>query len=124
MRQETESTLTEGSPDTHAQHNEAFAKIMPELLLIEKKVRKKITLLVKDPDASQDVWQEVLIKTWQHAEDLVTEDYGKEGREDWIYRVAHNEGINYAKARDASKRGGGRIVSLTSVESLKFLYEY
>ena len=109
------------SPDTHAQRDEAFAKIMPELLLIEKKVRKKITLLVHDPDASRDVWQEVLITTWQHAEDLLTEHYGKEGREDWIYRVAHNKGVNYAKARDSSKRGGGRSNSLTSVESLKVL---
>ena len=118
MRQEQAIAFTQALPDTHAQQNEAFAKILLELPLVEKKLKRKIQSVVKDQDVSQDIWQEVLIKTWQHSVDLFTEAYGKEGREDWLYRVSHNEAVNYLKARKALHRGGGQTtISLTAVES-------
>ena len=104
-------------PEDCHDRNAAFAKILPEINLCERRVKKKIAWIIKDTNASTDVWQEVLLKTWQHAAQLFTEEYGEEGREDWIYKLVHNEAINYARARDNRKRGSGQIVSLTPLES-------
>ncbi|HNP79277.1 MAG TPA: sigma-70 family RNA polymerase sigma factor [Candidatus Pacearchaeota archaeon] len=65
----------------------------------EKKLSHYLHKFISDQDEIEDVLQVVFIKTYKN---LYGFDQNKKFSS-WIYRIAHNEAVNYLKKKKASK---------------------
>jgi len=51
---------------------------------------------VHDKEASEDILQGVMVKIWQHSDDLYSEKFANDKkRRGWVFRIAQNESRNY-----------------------------
>lgn len=82
----------------------------------EDKLLRYIKRFVYDQDDARDVLQDVFIKTYQNLKSF-DHDYKFNS---WIYRIAHNECVNYLKK---NKKEGISFVDLDTVMPILFAKE-
>lgn len=93
------SQTTENEPDDEmivarviAHDSAAFQLLVSRY---ERKLRVYLAHLIGSRDEAEDLVQNVFVKAYQH---LATFDQGRKFSP-WIYRIAHNEGVNWIRTK-------------------------
>ena len=87
-----------------SENNELYAEIVRRY---EQKLYRYLRYLTNRPDESEDLLQDVFIKAYRNLFGFDT----KRKFSPWIYRIAHNEGVNFVKKTNRRKQ-----VSLENVD--------
>jgi len=85
--------------------NELYVEIVKRY---QQKLYRYLKYLTNNSSEAEDIVQDVFIKTYKNLFDFNT----RKKFSSWIYRIAHNEGINFIKARKGRKQ-----ISLEDLDS-------
>jgi len=91
-----------------SENNELYAEIVRRY---QQKLYRYLRYLSNRPGEAEDLVQDVFIKAYRNL-------FGFDTRKkfsSWIYRIAHNEGVNFVK-----KVSRGKQVSLENLEKINF----
>ncbi|KKQ79764.1 MAG: RNA polymerase sigma factor SigW [Candidatus Moranbacteria bacterium GW2011_GWD2_38_7] len=83
----------------HTQNREAYKELFARY---QKKLFTYIFHLVGNKDETEDILQSVFQKTFKNIEHFDT----SRKFSSWIYRIAHNEAVNFLKRRSKRRMGG------------------
>ena len=87
-----------------SENNELYAEIVRRY---QQKLYRYLRYLTNRPDEAEDLLQDVIIKVYRNLFGFDT----KKKFSSWIYRIAHNEGLNFLKKTARKKQ-----VSLENVD--------
>ncbi len=89
-----------------SEDSELFAEIIERY---QQKLYRYLRYLTNRPSEAEDILQDVFIKAYRNLLDFNT----KKKFSAWIYRIAHNEGVNFIKKlnrrKEISLQGSGKI---------------
>ncbi len=92
-----------------SEDSELFAEIVGRY---QQKLYRYLRYLTNRPSEAEDILQDVFIKAYRNLLDFNT----KKKFSSWIYRIAHNEGVNFIKKlnrrKEISLQGSGKIDSI------------
>ncbi len=91
-----------------SENNELYAEIVGRY---QQKLYRYLRYLTNRPDEAEDLLQDVFIKAYRNLFGFDT----KRKFSPWIYRIAHNEGVNFVK-----RASRGKQVSLDNLEKINF----